>query len=171
MIVHLFDLYSSHINHSVYSVNNLVILNKLINYNSKKHDMFFFNILKKKSVNDIACKNLFLNLKQKTDSLYDNVLRPFSKNKLCINISQGGSLLGNLLFTTRKLAVITSRALYHYYPFYTKEPYGTGIKQTLKTKSIKFNKIKLLNLTQMIQFTNILSHTTSFFNKTQQLSK
>ena len=171
MIVHLFDLYSSQINHSVYSVNNFVILNKLMNYNSKKHNLFFFNILKKNKVNDISCKNLFLNLKQKTDSLSDNVLRPFSKNKLCINIGQGRSLLGNLLFTTRKLAVITSRALYHYYPFYTKKPYGTGIKQTLKTKSIKFNKIKLLNLTQMIQFTNILSHTPSFFNKTQQLSK
>lgn len=173
VVLHLFDLYTKQLCYNLYNVRNIDITNKLINYNSSfnKNNTIYLSILRDKNLGSLLSKNSLFNVTQQFNLSVNGFLKPFYNNRLSIDINHGRSLLGNLLFTTKKLAAITCRNLYHYYPFYSKKPYGTGIRQTLKAKSNKFNKTKLLNLNQIIKFTNMLHYTSNFFNRSQQFSK
>lgn len=113
------------------------------------------------------------NLNCRVNSLYTNNIAKISHKKplLFIDIKQGNSLISNLVFSTKTMAVINARNLYHYYPYYTKKPYGTGIKKYLTSKNEKFNKFRILVSGQILKLNYVSNYNMSVFNKMQQLSK
>lgn len=150
---------------------HIIITNKLQNIMNKSN---FSN--SKKNIMLALLQNNYdhklFNVVSYVNNLY-NTKFPLSniKNKLFINIKQGRSLISNLVFSTKNMAVISSRNLFHYYPYYTKKPYGTGLKQILFKKSNKFNKNKISMFNQILKLNHMSKYNFGSFSKMQQLSK
>lgn len=143
---------------------------------AKLHNRFnlfvpYLNVLNLKNSSFSSKLILLDSLKQKINNLYNNIFHTVDTNKLCVNIKQGTSTVANLVFSTKNLVVINSRYLYHYYPYYTKRPYGTGIKQTIYKKSVNFSKNKVYKLKQLLKLTHISHNKTTVFSRIQQLAK